>query len=171
MSRNHRRRHGPLTNEGSGLNIVITPPSDEKALALIKNKEAIINAAIKAEAANERDPAFESLCREAIERGDYTPLADVIDEVRDEVRDERRRNLIRDTIEATKAAQQRNAERLVRERAYFLWEDAGYPDGRDQEFWFEAERQFRTWVRTLTFQDALPADRRAMREGAVKRVV
>jgi hypothetical protein len=28
-------------------------------------------------------------------------------------------------------------------RAYTLWESAGYPDGRDQEFWFAAESELR----------------------------
>ena len=28
-------------------------------------------------------------------------------------------------------------------RAYSLWESAGYPDGRDQEFWFAAENELR----------------------------
>ena len=31
----------------------------------------------------------------------------------------------------------------IAERAYTLWESAGYPDGRDQEFWFAAESEFR----------------------------
>jgi hypothetical protein len=26
----------------------------------------------------------------------------------------------------------------IRESAYFLWEDAGCPDGRDEEFWHRA---------------------------------
>ena len=31
----------------------------------------------------------------------------------------------------------------VRARAYELWEQAGCPPGRDQEFWLEAERQLK----------------------------
>ena len=31
----------------------------------------------------------------------------------------------------------------VRERAHQLWEAAGKPDGRDNHFWHEAERQLR----------------------------
>ena len=31
-------------------------------------------------------------------------------------------------------------EPLIRITAYLLWEQAGYPDGRSEEFWFEAER-------------------------------
>jgi hypothetical protein len=30
---------------------------------------------------------------------------------------------------------------LVRERAYFLWEKAGMPRGRDHEFWAQASRE------------------------------
>ena len=29
----------------------------------------------------------------------------------------------------------------VKDLAYRLWEDAGKPDGRDMDFWLEAERQ------------------------------
>jgi hypothetical protein len=29
-------------------------------------------------------------------------------------------------------------EQLIRERAYLLWEQAGCPDGRSEEFWFVA---------------------------------
>ena len=29
----------------------------------------------------------------------------------------------------------------VRDRAYQLWDRAGQPEGRDQEFWFDAERE------------------------------
>jgi len=31
-------------------------------------------------------------------------------------------------------------EQQVRERAHRLWEEAGCPQGRDDEFWHEAER-------------------------------
>lgn len=31
-----------------------------------------------------------------------------------------------------------NTERDVRERAYFLWQKEGCPEGRDQEFWERA---------------------------------
>ena len=34
-------------------------------------------------------------------------------------------------------------EMLIAERAYALWEAEGFPDGRDQEFWFIAESQLR----------------------------
>ncbi|TYO64264.1 DUF2934 domain-containing protein [Bradyrhizobium hipponense] len=31
----------------------------------------------------------------------------------------------------------------IERRAYQLWQQAGMPDGRDQEFYLEAERQLR----------------------------
>ncbi len=31
----------------------------------------------------------------------------------------------------------------IRERAYFLWEQAGRPEGCEDEFWLEAERQLK----------------------------
>jgi len=31
-----------------------------------------------------------------------------------------------------------HAEQAVRETAYFLWEQDGRPDGRDQEYWYRA---------------------------------
>jgi Protein of unknown function (DUF2934) len=31
----------------------------------------------------------------------------------------------------------------IRKKAHELWEAAGRPDGRDQEFWQEAERQLK----------------------------
>jgi hypothetical protein len=32
-------------------------------------------------------------------------------------------------------------EKRILERAYWLWEEAGRPQGRDQEFWERAERE------------------------------
>ncbi|KKB75988.1 hypothetical protein VW35_19845 [Devosia soli] len=32
-------------------------------------------------------------------------------------------------------------EHKVRDRAYQLWIDAGEPEGREQEFWYQAERE------------------------------
>ncbi|SFV27369.1 Protein of unknown function [Devosia crocina] len=32
-------------------------------------------------------------------------------------------------------------DEMIRERAYQLWIDAGQPDGREQEFWYQAERE------------------------------
>jgi len=32
-------------------------------------------------------------------------------------------------------------ENTIRDHAYRLWERAGQPEGREQHFWFEAERE------------------------------
>jgi Protein of unknown function (DUF2934) len=34
-------------------------------------------------------------------------------------------------------------EHLIRKRAWEIWEEHGCPSGRDKEFWFQAEREFR----------------------------
>jgi hypothetical protein len=34
-------------------------------------------------------------------------------------------------------------ERRIRKRAREIWEENGRPGGRDEEFWFQAEREFR----------------------------
>lgn len=31
----------------------------------------------------------------------------------------------------------------IEEKAYYLWENAGYPQGRDLEFWTLAEKQYK----------------------------
>jgi uncharacterized protein YjbI with pentapeptide repeats len=49
------------------------------------------------------------------------------------VRERSRRN------EAARTSQ--DFEQRVSQRAYFLWRDAGWPDGRDQEFWTNAVEQ------------------------------
>ena len=41
-------------------------------------------------------------------------------------------------------------ERLIREQAYRLWEQAGRPFGRSDEFWYAAQQEY---------QGASPADR------------
>jgi len=41
-------------------------------------------------------------------------------------------------VQATSAE---GLEHVIRERAYRLWEDAGRPGGRDQEFWWQAREQ------------------------------
>lgn len=33
------------------------------------------------------------------------------------------------------------AQDRIRDLAYTLWDQAGRPDGQDQEFWFQAERE------------------------------
>jgi hypothetical protein len=35
------------------------------------------------------------------------------------------------------------SQKDIERRAYQLWEDAGQPKGRDQEFYLEAERQLK----------------------------
>ncbi len=37
--------------------------------------------------------------------------------------------------------QQISTEQLIRERAYAIWEQEGYPAGRDLEHWIAAERE------------------------------
>lgn len=32
-------------------------------------------------------------------------------------------------------------EQKIRDRAFQLWDQAGQPDGQEQEFWFRAERE------------------------------
>lgn len=32
----------------------------------------------------------------------------------------------------------------IRQRAHELWEAAGRPEGREQEFWYQAERELKT---------------------------
>lgn len=34
-------------------------------------------------------------------------------------------------------------EQQIRERAHQLWEAAGSPEGREQEFWYRAERELK----------------------------
>lgn len=45
----------------------------------------------------------------------------------------------------------------IEQLAYHLWEKAGYPDGRDQDFWYEAEKTIRerygkkdVWLATVS---------------------
>ena len=35
----------------------------------------------------------------------------------------------------------REDQQAIRERAHKLWEQAGKPEGKESEFWLEAERQ------------------------------
>ncbi len=35
------------------------------------------------------------------------------------------------------------AEQQIRERAHQLWEAAGSPEGREHEFWYQAERDLK----------------------------
>jgi hypothetical protein len=36
---------------------------------------------------------------------------------------------------------EKHSDEAIRDRAYTLWVEAGSPDGDDQRFWHEAERQ------------------------------
>lgn len=48
-------------------------------------------------------------------------------------------------------------EQVVRERAYLLWEQAGQPEGRSDEFWLEAEfGEFREQAYALTESESCP---------------
>jgi hypothetical protein len=35
------------------------------------------------------------------------------------------------------------SQKRIRRRAHEIWEENGRPPGRDEEFWFQAEREFR----------------------------
>jgi hypothetical protein len=35
----------------------------------------------------------------------------------------------------------RTDDAKIRDRAYQLWDQAGQPEGREQEFWYDAERE------------------------------
>ena len=41
------------------------------------------------------------------------------------------------------AAMSEIPEHEIRKKAYELWESAGRPEGSDQDFWLEAERQLK----------------------------
>jgi Protein of unknown function (DUF2934) len=43
-------------------------------------------------------------------------------------------------------------------RAYELWEQAGKPDGRDQEFYLQAERELREALAKKTPDQETPSD-------------
>lgn len=43
------------------------------------------------------------------------------------------------------------SEREIQHAAYFLWEAAGRPAGRDQEFWFAARERLRHLVAPARF--------------------
>ena len=40
------------------------------------------------------------------------------------------------------------SEEMIRQRAYELWDQAGRPNGRSDEFWFSAKAEFESKVRT-----------------------
>jgi DUF2934 family protein len=37
-------------------------------------------------------------------------------------------------------------DKQIRELAYRLWLEAGKPEGREKEFWHQAERQLQNWA-------------------------
>ncbi len=43
----------------------------------------------------------------------------------------------------------------IKERAYFLWEEAGKPEGCDLEFWLKAEEELTTLDRRTFLKRAL----------------
>lgn len=47
-------------------------------------------------------------------------------------------------LSATSCCEQQLCETAVRERAYYLWEEAGYPEGDGADFWYQAEELLRT---------------------------
>ncbi len=141
--RMHRRgKPARLDTETTGLNIVVTLPSDEEALALIGRKKEIVDA-LKPERVNVTDTPLERIENTGPVKERIKITGFEIMQSPDPEGDARRRAQLVDLIEKTKQAQQRNAERLVRERAYFMWEDAGRPDGRSLEFWLAAEKEFK----------------------------
>ena len=52
-------------------------------------------------------------------------------------------------------------ENVVRELAYELWERAGRPDGRSDEFWFAARFELQRREETGEAEPAAPVRRRA----------
>ncbi|UYN98187.1 MAG: DUF2934 domain-containing protein [Devosia sp.] len=46
----------------------------------------------------------------------------------------------------------------IRDRAYQLWVEAGQPEGREQEFWYEAERELAEEEQVDTSEEAAKLD-------------
>jgi hypothetical protein len=55
----------------------------------------------------------------------------------------------------------RDTEKLIRELAYKLWEQAGRPEGRSDEFWFAARFESECREETGQTQPGAPVRRRA----------
>ncbi|AOS43303.1 hypothetical protein Verru16b_00346 [Lacunisphaera limnophila] len=53
------------------------------------------------------------------------------------------------------------SERDIQHAAYLLWEQAGCPPGRDEEFWFSAQARLRHSVHVATHFLTRPAASRA----------
>jgi Protein of unknown function (DUF2934) len=52
-------------------------------------------------------------------------------------------------------------EQMIREHAYQLWDRAGRPNGRSDEFWFAAKAEFENKERTGERRLGAPVRRRA----------
>ena len=52
------------------------------------------------------------------------------------------------------------SEEMIRQRAYELWDQAGRPNGRSDEFWFSAKAEFEPKVRTGEGHLSAPVRRR-----------
>jgi hypothetical protein len=53
---------------------------------------------------------------------------------------------------------EKHSEEAIRDRAYALWVEAGSPEGDDQRFWHEAERQLSNDGDVDTSDNATDAD-------------
>jgi hypothetical protein len=47
-------------------------------------------------------------------------------------------------------------EQLIRERAYFLWEEDGQPFGKDLAFWLQAEEEISNQTKVSVTDDGKP---------------
>jgi hypothetical protein len=53
------------------------------------------------------------------------------------------------TTATASAARRDITSDCIASRAYSLWENAGRPQGRDMEFWFQAEQQLQVETRAM----------------------
>lgn len=51
-------------------------------------------------------------------------------------------------------------DQLIREAAYYKWESAGRPEGRELDFWTNAEREFGTEPQAGDAADGVPREAR-----------
>ncbi len=49
-------------------------------------------------------------------------------------------------------------EDKIRDRAYQLWDMAGQPEGQEQEFWYQAERELAEEIEVDTSKEASALD-------------
>lgn len=54
--------------------------------------------------------------------------------------------LVAINLEVSKALVEGVLNQLIRDRAYYLWQEAGGEHGQDKQFWFTAEREIRSTV-------------------------